>query len=192
MRSTLRVALVAGITLSQLPSSLAQLKASGLAQLSAICGTESRPGWRQIFAFDGQWKKYRALSEVPESHVGITRMAQVWQGPMGMTLVTINPDIGEIFVQTSYCFQESGHLLALTHDVRHPAGWGFFELRQYDISGRTLSSSARFFDSTSGDELRHRKKDVENQALLKPTLYSRFEDLPFASLYRPLTEAEKY
>jgi hypothetical protein len=36
------------------------------------------------------------------------------------------------------------------------------------------------------------KSPGKEAGLLDPTVYSRFEDLPFANLYHPLTETEKY
>jgi hypothetical protein len=57
-----------------------------------------------------------------------------------------------------------------------------------------LKGSARFFDrEPTGKQSRLAKEGgARKAALLNPAVYSRFEDLPFASLYRPLADSEKY
>lgn len=195
MISGLRAALLAGLTVSLVASALVQVRPSGLAQTSVMCGTESRPGWRQIFAFDGShWKRYRALSDIPNKEDDSARLAQVWQGPMNMILVTIGANLRDTFVQTSYCYRGGGQLIALTHEVRDPAGWSYLASEEYDDSGHALNGSARFFDrEPTGKESRLVKEVGDSEAaLLNPPVYTRFEDLPFASLYRPLTDSEKY
>lgn len=191
----LRARFLAGLALSLVASAAGQARPSGLVQTSVMCGTESRPGWRQIFAFDGShWKRYRALSDIPDKRDDSTRLAQVWQGPMNMILVTIGASLRDTFVQTSYCYRGGGQLIALTHEVRNPAGWTYLASQEYDDSGHVLKGSTRFIDrDTTGKQSRLVKEGSASEAaLLNPAVYSRFEDLPFASLYRPLTDSEKY
>jgi hypothetical protein len=191
----LRAGFLGWLMVSLVASALAQVRPSGLAQTSVMCGTESRPGWRQIFAFDGShWKRFRALSDIPEKGDDSARLAQVWQGPMNMILVTIGANLRDTFVQTSYCYRGSGQLIALTHEVRDPAGWSYLASQEYDECGHALKGSARFFDrEPTGKQSRLAKEGgTRKAALLNPLVYSRFEDLPFASLYRPLADSEKY
>jgi hypothetical protein len=191
----LRAGFLGWLMVSLVTSALAQVRPSGLAQTSVMCGTESRPGWRQIFAFDGShWKRFRALSDIPEKGDDSARLAQVWQGPMNMILVTIGANLRDTFVQTSYCYRGGGPLIALTHEVRDPSGWSYLASQEYDDSGHALKGSARFFDrEPTGKQSRLAKEGgARKAALLNPAVYSRFEDLPFASLYRPLADSEKY
>ena len=191
----LRAALLAGLAVTLVASAAAQVRPSGLAQTSVMCGTESRPGWRQIFAFDGShWKRFRALSDIPDKGDDSARLAQVWQGPMNMILVTIGANLRDTFVQTSYCYRGGGQLIALTHEVRDPSGWTYLSSQEYDDSGHAVKGSARFFDrERTGKQSRPVKEPGASEAaLLNPPVYSRFEDLPFASLYRPLADSEKY
>jgi hypothetical protein len=100
----------------------------------------------------------------------------------------------DTFVQTSYCYRGGGPLIALTHEVRDPSGWSYLASQEYDDSGHALKGSARFFDrEPTGKQSRLAKEGgARKAALLNPAVYSRFEDLPFASLYRPLADSEKY
>ena len=186
-------AVVAFLLLNGISCAFAQAGSSGLAQLSAVCGTESRPGWRQIFAFDGsEWKRFGTLGEIPASEENSARLAQVWQGPMGMTLVAVNANVDEPFVQTSYCFRTNGQLLGWTHEVRAFSGWVYLASKRYDTAGGVVARSDGFFDGVTRRRVRRLKSPGKEAALLEPTLYGRFEDLPFANLYHPLTETEKY
>jgi hypothetical protein len=184
---------VAFLLLNVFSCAFARAGSSGLAQLSAVCGTESRPGWRQIFAFDGsEWKRFGTLSEIPVSQEKSARLAQVWQGPMEMTLVAVNANVDETFVQTSYCFRGNGQLLAWTHEVRALSGLVYLASKRYDTAGGVAASSNGFFDAATRRRVRRLKSPGKEAPLLEPTLYRRFEDLPFANLYHPLTETEKY
>jgi hypothetical protein len=113
---------------------------------------------------------------------------------MNMILVTIGANLHDTFVQTSYCYRRGGQLIALTHEVRDPAGWSYLASQEYDDSGHALKGSARFFDRQStGKQARLAKEGGPRKAaLLNAPVYSRFEDLPFASLYHPLADSEKY
>jgi hypothetical protein len=110
-----------------------------------------------------------------------------------MTLVATNTTKAGAWVQTSYCYGPAESLSALTHEVRASQGWTSLARRQYDRSGRMLSNSVRFIDSRSGREVkRPRDATAEDVDLLNPTVYFRFSDLPFAALYQPLKDSEKY
>jgi hypothetical protein len=193
MKFTWKMAPFVGFLLALIPAAHPQSRPSGLAQLSTVCGTESRTGWRQIFAFNGmKWRRYGALTEIPERAGEATRLAQLWQGPSNMILVAISSDSRNNFAQTTYCFGRSGQLIALAHEVRNPAGWTFLVSQEYDDSGRAQKRSARCFDRNTGHDLTRSKQRTLDPGLLDPTVYSRFEDLPFAKLYRPLSDFEKY
>jgi hypothetical protein len=111
---------------------------------------------------------------------------------MDMTLVAVNANVDETFVQTSYCFRKNGRLMAWTHEVRAFSGWVFLASRRYDTAGAVVASSNGFFDGAIHRKIRRLKSPGKEAGLLDPTVYSRFEDLPFANLYHPLTETEKY
>lgn len=112
---------------------------------------------------------------------------------MGMTLVAINTTRAGAWVQTSYCYAAGELLSALTHEVRTSHGWAFLARQQYDHSGQLVSNSVRFIDGHTGHEMkRPRDETAKDLDLLKPPVYFRFSDLPFAALYQPLKDSEKY
>lgn len=164
----------------------------GFFQISVVCGTESRHGWAQVFGEtpDG-WRQFDSLANLPRDSAAV---AKIWKGPFGNILVLVTRNQKDFASQTTYCFGPDGLLLALDHQVHTGWGWAFSRSQRYD-GGELQSTFSRFIELKHGRDvpqpakLKHIK---ENAEALDPPAYMQFEDLPFAPLFRPLADSEKY
>jgi hypothetical protein len=164
----------------------------GFFQISVVCGTESRHGWAQVFADtpDG-WRQFDALAHLPHDTHSV---AKIWKGPFGNTLVLVSLNRRDLVSQTTYCFHADGSLLALDHQVQTGWGWSFSRTQRYR-QGELQSTYSHFIDLKHGGEVARpgRLKHMTDSAgALDPPAYAQFADLPFASLFHPLRDSEKY
>jgi hypothetical protein len=79
------------------------------------------------------------------------------------------------------CFAESGKVQLLHFELRTAWGWGYEETRAFDLSGKILNKSSRFFDTRSEKTIQPPERAKEVPDALKPEVHSDFNDMPFTS-----------
>jgi|GEM_PF-3349740 hypothetical protein len=79
------------------------------------------------------------------------------------------------------CFTESGKVQLLHYELRTAWGWGYEETRVFDLSGKILNKSSRFFDTRSEKTIQPPERAKEVPDALKPEVHSDFNDMPFTS-----------
>lgn len=172
-------------------AAFAQRPHASFFQLSAVCGTESRRGWGEVFGISGgTWKRFSAANIVPSD---IPQVAQVWQGPFGNYLVTINATSPDSSSETSYCFNPDGSLTAATNEVFTRWSWGYRTSARMTSVGTLSIVSEHYFDLRTGRDLEGGVNPKGKQRVkLTPAAYLHFQDLPFFDLFTPLKDSEKY
>ena len=187
MRFLFSVVLLAGMV----PCSLGQVSQGGFFQVSVMCATESRRGWARVFANRSEgWKVYDALATIPADSTA--DVAQVWRGPFGNTLVLVTEKEHGVSSATTYCFQPDGALLAIDHQLQTEWGWGHGTQKR-TAQGKIETVYSHFVDLRSGREVKYpnRLKHRSEVKLDVPT-YWKFAEMPFAPLFEPLKDSEKY
>lgn len=145
---------------------------------------EKAPKTAHTFAKAGDqdtWREYTTAGLIPELKLDSGMSAQFWQHKdKGQSVYTVQP--GQDFtIYTRYCFSGEGALEQVDFEVRTPLGWG--HRIEGSMAGNDFNASAAgFFNLENGKEIPKPRGVGEAPAALKPTIYLKSSDLPFASL----------
>jgi hypothetical protein len=136
------------------------------------------------------WHEYKSGEEIPDLNLDSGMSAQFWQERnKSGSAYTVQP--GQDFtILTRYCFDGGGALENVDFEVRTPLGWG--RRMEGSISGEDFSPrTAEFFDLKNGKAMPQPRGVGEAPAALKPTIYMKITDLPFASLLPVAAKPQK-
>jgi hypothetical protein len=126
------------------------------------------------------WREYKSTGEVPELSLGSGMSAQFWQDRnKSQSAYTVQS--GQDFtIYTRYCFDSGGALEDVEFEVRTQLGWG--HRIEGSISGRDFNARmAEFFNLKNGKSMAKPAGVPDAPTALKPTIYIKVADLPFAS-----------
>ena len=145
---------------------------------------EKAPKTTRNFAKTGDqdtWREYKSVGEVPDLNLDSGMSAQFWRdGNKGESAYTVQP--GQDFtILTRYCFDRAGVLQDVDFEVETPLGWG--HRVEGSISGNDFNArTAEFFNLKNGRAMPQPSGVGEAPADLKPAIYLKMTDLPFAML----------
>jgi hypothetical protein len=136
------------------------------------------------------WREFKNIAEFPELTLDSGMSAQFWQDKKkSRSVYTVQP--GQDFtILTRYCFDGGGALAQMDFEVRTPLGWG--HRVEGSISGREFNArTAEFFDLKNGKAMPQPRGVGEAPSDLKPAIYLKTTDLPFASLLPVAAKPQK-
>jgi hypothetical protein len=152
-------------------------------QTARVCGADQSRPPGMVFADphgDGEWRKFSALADVPELEDDAGDAALVWPGQKGNLLVRVIEPGEEYWIRTDYCFDGDGRLVQVRFDFRTLGEWGYRE--EGPIRGGELASeTSQFFDQKTQARIALPDTATYGESL-KPQLYLRRSELPFAAL----------
>jgi hypothetical protein len=143
---------------------------------------EKTPKTARNFAKIGDqdtWHEYKSMAELPALNVDSGMSAQFWQDrDKSVSAYTVQP--GQDFtIYTRYCFDGGGDLEGVDFEVRTQLGWG--RRMEGSVSGRDFNArTAEFFDLKNGKAMPKPAGVPDAPVALKPTIYIKVADLPFA------------
>ena len=148
------------------------------------CGADQKKPAERIFAnADGKsgWREYRSATEIPELQLDAGQAAWLWSGREGNILIQVQ-DPGEDFAAyADYCFDASGELVHLRYELRTAWGWGYREEGPV-VNGKFAREVSEFFDTKSEASVKRPEQADDVAEALKPHVYLRKSQLPFAKL----------
>ena len=135
-----------------------------------------------------QWKEFRNIGDVPALELDHGMTAQFWEGqdsPRSVT--TFEP--GQDFSRSArYCFNGGGVLEGMSFEIRTELGWGF-RAEGVVLKQGFAARTQEFFDLDTGRPIAKPGGVGTVPIALKPTLYLKVSELPFASLLATTTVA---
>jgi hypothetical protein len=150
------------------------------------CGVDTQAPSRRFFANpNGKlgWREYRSVREVPELEPGMGQFAALLPGPDGHVLIRLE-EPGENFAPYStYCFDKTGKLVAVSFELQTVWGWGYREEGSV-ANGSFVRQSSEFFRIGNDEPIVKPERANDVGDALKPRLYAQTSRLPFARLLR--------
>lgn len=127
------------------------------------------------------WREYPTQKDIPEIQSDSGESALVWNLPDGeMRVRTEQP--GEDFTAYSeYCFSKAGVLTRIKFELRTAWGWGYREEGPIK-DGVLVPATSQFFDTKIEGPMPRPQQADDIPDALKPQLYLRRSQLPFADL----------
>ena len=147
------------------------------------CGVDFKKPALRVFADatgKGPWTEFRDIRNVPDVNLDDGgAVARAWPGSDGNILVFVEEPGEDFEIGSEYCFDKDGVLSQMRLQVRTAWGWGFREEGPVK-EGAMAAATKEFFDTEKNTSIV--KPDAANDIpeALKPKLYAKTSDLPFA------------
>ena len=156
---------------------------AGQSPTAERCGAEQgRPAQRVFAIVDRQgWREYRSVDDVPEVALGAANYAYLWVGRDRNVLIRMQEPTEDFAAYTDYCFDPTGHLVHLKFELRTAWGWGFREEGPV-LKGLLNIHTSEFFSTNTEERISRPGQAADIADWLKPQLYLRKSQLPFAKL----------
>jgi hypothetical protein len=136
------------------------------------------------------WQEYRNGEGVPELGLDGGMSAQFWQDKSKSRTVYVVQPGQDYWTYTRYCFSADGGLEDVDFEIRTPLGWG--SRAEGSVSGdRFEASKLEFFNLKSGKTIARPEGVGDTPAALRPMLYLRVNDLPFAPMLTTATKPHR-
>jgi hypothetical protein len=130
---------------------------------------------------DDRWREYSSIKDVPELDLNAGMSAQFWREGNGDSSVYMVQPGDDLWTFTRYCFDKGDRLARVGHEVRTAWGWGY--RLEGSIVGTTLhANSSLFFSTKNGKPISKPETANDITDALKPVLYLRIREFPFANL----------
>lgn len=157
--------------------------AASQADATQLCGVDQTADAQFYFADStgkNEWRKYLGGS-APELSNNGGKLARVWLGPGGRTLVRIEEPGEDFNIYSAYCFELTGQLTELSLEVRTAWGWGY---REWSIAtaGISVRVSSEFFSTKTNKRVTKPAGANDIPEALKPRVYLQKSQLPFYML----------
>jgi hypothetical protein len=133
---------------------------------------------------EGAWREYQSLDQVPHVALDSGMTAEYVQQRKSSASVTLVAPGQHFWTYTRYCFDEHGRLEGMSLELRTPLGWGYRmegTVRKSEFS----AGAPKFFRTKNGRSTAKPEGVAAAPANLKPTVYLKVSELPFASLLNP-------
>jgi hypothetical protein len=162
-----------------------------VAVAAPACNVKAKiPAKARIFARtneQSEWREYPAMADVPQLDLDSGMSAQFWQPKKGSASVYVTAPGEEFWVYTRYCFSGDGKLENVSFEIRTPLGWGHRSAGSITGTGFKPSSS-QFFSTRNGKTIAKPAGVNDMPQDVKPTLYLKVSELPFAGLLSAATK----
>jgi hypothetical protein len=155
------------------------------AMAAPICDVKVKiPASARIFAKtndQSEWREYRTMAEVPQLDLDSGMSAQFWQPKKGSLSVYVVEPGEDFWVYTRYCFSGDGKLENVSFEIRTPLGWG--HRSEGSVAGTAFKpGSSEFFSTQNGKAISKPDGVSDIPRDVKPMLYLKVSELPFAGL----------
>jgi len=129
----------------------------------------------------GEWREYRKLADVPQLDLDSGMSAQFWQPKRRSASVYVVEPGEDFWIYTRYCFAGDGKLENVSFEIRTPLGWG--HRSEGSVAGTAFKpGSSEFFSTRNGKAIPKPDGVSDIPRDVKPTLYLKVSELPFAGL----------
>jgi hypothetical protein len=148
------------------------------------CGVDPNQPWQRVFANTDEkqgWREYRKVEEIPEVALGSGEYAYLWLGPNHSLLIRIEEPTEDFAIYSDYCLDRAGRLVQLRFEVRTAWGWGYREERSLS-KGLSMPKTSEFFSTQTEQSIPRPEMADDIPEALRPRLYKRKSQLPFAKL----------
>jgi hypothetical protein len=171
--------------------SVVVLGCAPVAIAAPACGVQVKiPAKARIFAKTNDqagWREYRSIADVPQLDLDNGMSARFWQPRKGSPSVYLVEPGEDFWVYTRYCFSSDGKLQDVSFEIRTPLGWG--HRSEGSISGTAFQPiSSEFFSTRNGKPISKPAGVSDVPRNIKPTLYFKVSELPFAGLLSPASK----
>jgi len=137
---------------------------------------------------EAAWSEYRSLAEVPQVALDSGVTAQFVQHKKSSPSVTMVAPGEEFWLYTRYCYDEAGQLAGLSFELRTSLGWGY--RTDGEVAGGTFAANSQEFFRTKDGKPIEKPVGVSNAPTgLKPAVYLKVSELPFAPLLKTSAKA---
>jgi hypothetical protein len=153
-------------------------------QTARRCGAKPDQPAHRLFADpDGMnhWREYKKLSAVPQGNPDGSALARVWAGNDGQDYVLVQWGNQDWAWSTEYCFDKSGQLTQLRHELRTAWGWGRRQEGPF-ANSRFVPETSEFFSTESEQPIRRPEVAADVGSALEPKIYRTRSQLPFSRL----------
>lgn len=125
------------------------------------------------------WREYPSIEEVPELDTNGGMSAQSWQEQNGGPSVYMVEPGEDFWTFARYCFDGKGELERVGFELRTAWGWGY--RLEGTVSKEKLGAhSSEFFSTKNRKTIPRPNEAGDIPGALKPTLYLKTGNLPFA------------
>lgn len=164
---------VVGFSILLLPGKIAFASCRVRAQIPASA--------RIFAATDAQsgWTEYKSIKAAPELGLNGGESAQFWRESDGHSSVYMIGPAEDFWTYTRYCFDGKGQLSEIGFEFRTAWGWGY-KLEGSVIGTVLRPNSSQYFSTESGKPVSKPNGASDLPDALKPVLYFRLANLPFA------------
>ncbi len=127
------------------------------------------------------WREYKSGVVVPRIDLDSGMSAQFWQDKNKTQWVNLVQPGQDFTIFTRYCYDGESALANVNFEVRTPLGWG--HRIEGSVSGKDFSASTtEFFNLKDGKTIPKPDGVGDAPTVLKPMIYLKLNDLPFAPL----------
>jgi hypothetical protein len=164
---------------------------SPIATAASPCDVKVKiPKYARTFARtseQSEWREYANIADVPQLDLDSGISAQFWQPKRGSPSVYLVEPGEDFWVYTRYCFSGDGELENVSFEIRTPLGWG--HRSEGSISGTAFQPiSSEFIRTRNGKPISKPAGVSDVPRNIKPTLYFKVSELPFAGLLSPASK----
>lgn len=133
------------------------------------------------------WTEIRDIRTLPDVNLNDGgRVARVWKGTDGNVLVFVEEPGEDFDIASEYCFDKDGAISRIRFQVKTAWRWGFRE-EGLVKDGAIVAETNEFFDMDNGEKVPKPSGANEIPETLKPKVYTKITELPFAKLMEPQT-----
>jgi hypothetical protein len=152
------------------------------------CGVDFNKPAQRVFADatgKGPWTEFRDIRNLPDVNLDDGgAVVRLWPGSDGNVLVFVEEPGEDFEIRSEYCFDKDGVLSQMRFQVRTAWGWGFRE--EGAVKDRAVVAETKeFFDTEKNTSIAKPEAANDIPEVLKPKVYAKTSDLPFAKLLEP-------
>lgn len=174
MKSTPMILALVGLSIGFSPMAIA----------ATVCSADvSVPLSARVFGKvndQGNWNEYRSFDQLPKLEPESGMYALYWNPTKKSHSVYIVQLQQSFYIQTRYCFDNTGKLEGVNYEIGSHLGWGHRQEGQV-VNGGFDPTKAEFYRTMDGKSIGKPFGPGAVPHELKPTLYMSMNDLPFAS-----------
>ncbi len=132
----------------------------------------------------GSWNEYRSFDQVPKLEPQSGMYALYWHPKKKAASVYVVELAQSFYIQTRYCYNSEGQLEGVDYEIGSHLGWG--HRQEGNVAGDGFDrTKAEFFSTMDGKGIGKPFGPSDPPRALKPKLYLKMSDLPFASFLEP-------
>jgi len=152
------------------------------------CGVDFQKPAARVFVDASEkepWTEIRDIRTLPDVNLNDGgKVARLWKGSDGNELVFVEEPGEDFDVASEYCFDKDGAISRIRFQVKTAWRWGFREEGAVN-DGAIAEETKEFFDMDTGEKTSKPNGANDIPETLKPKVYTKITELPFAKLLEP-------